>query len=113
METEGAETRAEQITVRYCIAGIPVTRLLFIVALAVLFVALCVAVFANETESRGCDLQSGLAATLNLSQTQCENMRQLTDRFRNDIRQSQEGRLWKNALSLESSPKTRKQIHMQ
>jgi len=84
METEGIETKAEQITIRYCIAGIPVTRLLRIIALVILFAALCVVVFAGEPEPPDCDLQSGLPATLSLSQKQCEKIRQLTDRFRKD-----------------------------
>ncbi|MCX5810333.1 MAG: periplasmic heavy metal sensor [Proteobacteria bacterium] len=85
METTGTGTRKEQATILCCcILGMSIKRWFCIVVLVLLFVALCVAVFAGEPEPPDCDLQSGLAATLNLSQTQCENIRQLTDRFRND-----------------------------
>jgi len=86
METTGTGIRKEQTTIPCCIPGMSVKHWFFIIALVLLLMALCVAVFAGEPgqQSGYCDLQSGLPATLNLSRKQCEKMRQLTDRFRND-----------------------------
>lgn len=82
METTG--TREEQTTELCRILAMPVKHWFFILALVLIFMALCVVVFAGEPGAPSCDLQSGLAATLNLSQKQCEDLRQLTDRFYND-----------------------------
>jgi Spy/CpxP family protein refolding chaperone len=86
MKTIKTELREEPGTILCRILGKPVKQWFFIVALVLLFIALCALVFADERGQQpgDCDVQSGLAATLNLSQRQCENMRQLTDRFRKD-----------------------------
>jgi Spy/CpxP family protein refolding chaperone len=86
MKTTNSETREEPGTILCRILGMPVKQWFFIIALVLLFVAFGVLVFAEERGQQpgDCDLQRGLAATLNLSQRQCENMRQLTDRFRKD-----------------------------
>jgi Heavy-metal resistance len=82
METTG--TREEQTTVLCRILAMPVKHWFFILALVLIFMALCVVAFAEEPGAPDCDLQSGLAAALNLSQAQCESLRQLTDRFYDD-----------------------------
>jgi Spy/CpxP family protein refolding chaperone len=82
METTG--TREEQTTVLCRIMAMPVKHRFSILALVLIFMALCVVVFAEEPGAPDCDLQSGLAAALNLSQAQCESLRQLTDRFYDD-----------------------------
>jgi len=82
METTG--TREEQTTMLCHILAMPVKHWFLILAIVLIFMALCVVVFAGEPGAPDCDLQSGLAATLNLSQKQCEDLRQLTDRFYDD-----------------------------
>jgi Spy/CpxP family protein refolding chaperone len=86
MKTSNLGTREEPSTILCRILGMPVKQWFFIIALVLLFVALGVLVFADERGQQlgDCDVQSGLAATLNLSQSQCENMQQLTDRFHKD-----------------------------
>lgn len=84
METTGAEAGKRETTIFCCIAGTPIKRWFCIAVLVLLFIALCVVVFAGEPEPPGCDLESGLPATLNLSQEQCKKIQQLADRFRND-----------------------------
>lgn len=86
MKTTEAEMREELDT---CLCGIlarPVKRWFLVIALVLLFMALCAVVFAGESgqQSGYCDLQSGLAGSLNLSQTQCESLRQLANQFSND-----------------------------
>jgi hypothetical protein len=82
METTG--TKEEQTTILCRILAMPMKHWLFILVLVLLFLALYVAVFAGESESPRCDLQSGLAAALNLSQQQCEDIRRVTERFYDD-----------------------------
>jgi len=82
METTG--TREEQTTVLCRILAMPVKHWFSILVLVPIFMALCVVVFAEEPGAPDCDLQSGLAAALNLSQAQCESLRQLTNRFYDD-----------------------------
>jgi hypothetical protein len=86
MKTTETEMREEPATTLCRMLVTPVKGWFFVIALVLLFMSLCVAVFAGEPgqQSGYCDLQSGLAGTLNLSQTQYEGLRQLTDRFRND-----------------------------
>jgi hypothetical protein len=86
METTGTGIRKEQITIPCCIPGMSVKRWFCIFVLLLLFMALCVAVFAQEPGqySGSCDLQNGLPSTLNLSRQQCEKMRKLTNSFYSD-----------------------------
>jgi len=62
----------------------PVKHWLLILALIVLFLALCAVVYAGETGVPSCDLQGRLAGVLNLSQQQCEDMQRVANRFFND-----------------------------
>lgn len=83
METTGR--RQEETTMLCHILAMPVKHWLFILTLIVLFLALYASVFAKETGSLPrCDLQSGLAGVLNLSQQQCEDMQRVADRFLDD-----------------------------
>jgi hypothetical protein len=82
METIGR--REEETTMLCRILAMPVKHWVFILILVLLFLALYVVVFAGEHGSTPCDLQSDLAAVLNLSQAQCESLRQLKDRFYDD-----------------------------
>jgi hypothetical protein len=82
METIGR--REEETTMLCRILTMPVKHWLFILTLTLLFLALYVIVFAKETGSARCDLQSGLAAALNLSRQQREDMQSVVDRFFND-----------------------------
>jgi hypothetical protein len=82
METTGR--RQEETTMLCSILAMPVKHWLFILVLILLFLALYMVVFAGETGSPRCDLQSGLAAALNLSQQQCEDIRRVTERFFDD-----------------------------
>lgn len=82
METTGR--RQEETTMLCRILAMPVKHWVFILALIVLFLALYVVVYAEETGVARCDLQSGLAGVLNLSQQQCEDIQRATDRFFND-----------------------------
>jgi hypothetical protein len=82
METTG--TREEETTMLCRILAMPVKHWLFILVLILLFLALYMVVFAGETGSPRCDLQSGLAAALNLSQQQCEDMHRVADSFYDD-----------------------------
>ena len=86
MKTTETEMREEPAMILYRILSMPVRRWLLIVALVLFSMALSVVVFAGEPEQRSgyCNLQSGLAGALNLSRAQCEGLRQLTDKFRND-----------------------------
>jgi len=82
METTGR--RQEETTMLCRILAMPVKHWLLILALIVLFLALYVVVYAGETGVLPCDLQSGLAGVLNLSQQQCEDIQRAADRFFND-----------------------------
>jgi Spy/CpxP family protein refolding chaperone len=86
MKTTNLEIKEEPATILCRILGMSVKKGFFVVAIVLFFMALCVVVFAGEPgqQSGNCDLQSGSDPILNLSKTQCENIQQLTDRFRND-----------------------------
>jgi Spy/CpxP family protein refolding chaperone len=101
METAGTGIRKEQAAIPCCIAMMSIKRRFYVLVLVLLFLALCLAVFAGEPESISCDLQSGLPATLNLSREQCENMRQLTEKFRNDTAITR-GKIMEKRLELKS-----------
>ena len=75
--------RTETTPIPY-FSPISVKRWLYSIALFLLFIALCVTVFAGEQKITGCDLESGLPATLSLSHEQCKKIQELADRFRND-----------------------------
>jgi Spy/CpxP family protein refolding chaperone len=82
METTG--TREEETTMLCRILAMPVKHWFLILANVLIFMALCVVVFAGETGAPRCNLQSGLAGVLNLSQQQCEDIQRVTDRFYDD-----------------------------
>ncbi|MDD5007795.1 MAG: Spy/CpxP family protein refolding chaperone [Syntrophorhabdaceae bacterium] len=86
METKNTDIREGFATTLCCILSTPVKRRLYVTALVLFFMALCVAVFAGEPGQLPdlCDLQGGLAGTLNLSHEQCKKIQELADRFRND-----------------------------
>lgn len=86
METNDTDMREEPATILCRILSMPIKRRLYVTALILFFMALCVAVFAGEPGQLPdlCDLQGGLAGTLNLSQEQCKKIQELADRFRND-----------------------------
>jgi Spy/CpxP family protein refolding chaperone len=83
METTGTGLREKQAAPLCCTSGMSMKRWLLCIALVLLFMGLCVVVFAGEATQQldSCNLQMGLAATLNLSSEQCEKMCQLADRF--------------------------------
>jgi hypothetical protein len=107
MGTTGTRTGKEQTTILCCIPGMSVKRWLFIFALVLLFVALCVVVFADGPgqQSGYCDLQTGLPATLNLSRKQCRDMRQLTNRFFNDTAMAR-GKIMEKRLEIKMLSKS-------
>lgn len=82
METTG--TREEETTMLCRILAMPVKHWFLILALILLFLALYVVVYAGETGVPRCDLQSGLAGVLSISQQQCEDMQLVADRFFDD-----------------------------
>jgi Spy/CpxP family protein refolding chaperone len=86
MGATGTKTKEERAMILRNTPDICVKDWFLILALVLLCLVFCAAVFAGEPrqQSGPCDAQSGLAATLNLSQEQCEKLRQLTERFRND-----------------------------
>jgi hypothetical protein len=86
MKTTETEIRIEPATTLCHILSMPIKHWLTVIALILFSIALCVVVFAGEPVqcSDSCEAPSGLAATLNLSQKQRENLEQLADRFSND-----------------------------
>jgi len=86
METNDTGMREEPATILCRILTVPIKRWLYVTALVLFFMALCVAVFAGEPGRLPdlCYLQGGLAGALNLSQEQCKKIQELADRFRND-----------------------------
>lgn len=86
METNDTDMREEPATILCRILSMPIKRRLYVTALVLFFMALCVAVFAGEPGQQPglCDLQGGLAGTLNLSQEQCKKIQELADRFHDD-----------------------------
>jgi hypothetical protein len=86
MKTTETEIRVEPAMTLCHILSIPIKHWLTVIVLVLFFVALCVVVFAGEPVqcSDSCEAPSGLAATLNLSQKQREDLQQLADQFSND-----------------------------
>jgi len=86
MKTTETEMREEPAMILCRILSMPVKRWFLIAALVLFSMALCVVVFAGEPVqcSDSCEAPSGLAAALNLSQKQRENLQQLADQFSND-----------------------------
>jgi hypothetical protein len=86
MKTIETEIRIEPATTLCHILSMPIKHWLTVIALVLFSMALCVVVFAGEPVqcSDSCEAPSGLAATLNLSQKQREDLQQLADRFSND-----------------------------
>jgi Spy/CpxP family protein refolding chaperone len=86
MGATGTGTREGRATILHSFPDMFVKDWFLILALVLLFVAFCAVVFAGEPVQQPgpCDAQSGLAANLNLSQEQCEKLRQLAERFRSD-----------------------------
>ena len=100
-ENDSNRDERRQATTLCRMLVMPVKGWFFVIALVLLFfMSLCAVVFAGEPEQRSgyCDLQTGLARTLNLSRAQCESLRQLADQFSNDTASIREGS-WRNALS--------------
>ena len=84
MESTGRKTIEDESAGVICrILALPVKPKIYILAIVLLFFALCFIVFAGEPVPRGCELENGLFAELNLSKKQCEHIRQLYDEFRN------------------------------
>ncbi len=81
---ETTEIKEEQATILCRILAMPIKHWFLILTLILLFFALYVVVYAGETGLPRCDLQSGLAGVLNLSQQQCEDIQRVTDRFFDD-----------------------------
>jgi len=79
METNDTDMREEPAMILCRILSMPIKRRLYVTALILFFMALCVAVFAGEPGQQPglCDLQGGLAGTLNLSQEQCKKIQEL------------------------------------
>lgn len=77
MEKTGTVIREKPTTISCCIPGVSTKQWFFIIDLVLLFIALCVVVFAGELEPLWLR-QSGLSSSLNLSRGQCERMRQIT-----------------------------------
>lgn len=86
MKPETADTREGLAETLCSILSMPIKRWLYVAAFILLFMALCVAVFAGEPGQHVglCDFQGGLAGTLNLSREQCWRLRQLADKFQDD-----------------------------
>jgi Spy/CpxP family protein refolding chaperone len=86
MKTTETEIRIEPATTLCHILSMPIKHWFTVIALVLFSMALCVVVIAGEPVqySDSCEAPSGLAATLNLSQKQRENLQQLADRFSND-----------------------------
>ena len=82
METIGK--REEETTMLCRILAMPVKHWFLILTLILLFLALYVAYMQEKQVVPRCDLQSGLAGALNLSQQQCEDMQRVADRFFDD-----------------------------
>jgi hypothetical protein len=86
MKTTETEIGIEPATALCRMLSMPVKHWLTVIAIILFSMALCVVVFAGEPVqcSDSCEAPSGLAATLNLSQKQREDLQQLADRFSND-----------------------------
>lgn len=86
METADTQTIEERGITGYHVLGMPAKLLLRVILLVLLFLGLCVIVFAGETEMRAvnCDLSNGPYAALGLSREQCFRMRQISDKLIND-----------------------------
>jgi Spy/CpxP family protein refolding chaperone len=85
MKTTETEIRIEPATTLCHILSMPIKHWLAVLVLVLFFVAFCMVVCAGEPEqcSDSCEAPSGLAATLNLSQKQREDLQQLADQFSN------------------------------
>lgn len=70
----------------WCARPVPVKLSFLLLSLALLFLALCVVVFAAgpAQQSGYCDSGSEVAVALQLSREQCEKMREITNRFFGD-----------------------------
>jgi Spy/CpxP family protein refolding chaperone len=87
MKTTETEIRIEPATTLCHILSMPIKHWLIVVTFILFSIALYVVVFAGEAVqcSPSCEAPtSGLAATLNLSQKQREDLQQLADQFGND-----------------------------
>ena len=86
MKTTETEIRVEPATTLCRVLSIPIKHWLTIIAIILFSIALYVVVFAGEPVqcSDSCEAPSGLAANLNLSQKQREDLQQLADQFSND-----------------------------
>jgi hypothetical protein len=106
MKTTETEIRIEPATTLCHILSMPIKHWLTVIALILFSIALSIVVFAGEPVqcSDSCDAPSGLAATLNLSQKQREDMQQLADQFSNDTAAIR-GKIMEKRLDLKSLSK--------
>lgn len=86
METLDTQTIEEREITGYHVLGMSAKLLLQVILLALLFLGLCVIVFAGETEriADNCDLSNGPYAARDLTREQRERMRQMSNKLSND-----------------------------
>lgn len=103
MKTTETEIRVKPAITLCYILSMPVKQWFLIITLVLLFMFLCMVVFAGESgqQSSYCDLQSGSLSSLNLSREQHEKMRQLSDGFRKDTAITR-GKIIEKRLELKS-----------